>query len=143
MGLVLATARRSLRNRQDESDSNRNQANPNASGGGNGSGSDHLTNPNNNNEPLGSHANSRLNIINQLISFSSGGGRKSKSNNNANLNDFQNISFNSHFFLAGRKFKNLINQAQTFLFGDQLDLAFVLSHKPVVVSFELFRYHEI
>ena len=32
-----------------------------------------------------------------------------------------------------RKFKNLLQQTQTFLFGDQLDLAFVLAHKPACV----------
>ena len=45
-----------------------------------------------------------------------------------------NVSFSSHFLIAGRRFKNLINQTQTFLFGDQLDLSFILAHKPVVVN---------
>lgn len=88
-----------------------------------------LTNMNSN----PSHNNSRLNLINQLVTLSNNL-KKSKSNNSNNLNDFSNISFASHFFLAGRKFKNLINQSQTFLFGDQLDLGFILSHKPAIVS---------
>ena len=44
-----------------------------------------------------------------------------------------NVSFASHFMIAGRRFKNLISQTQTFLFGDQLDLSFILAHKPVTV----------
>lgn len=80
------------------------------------------------------HANSRLNLINQLTTFANG--RKKSSKNNC-LNDFQNVSFAAHFFMAGRKFKNIITQAQTFLFGDQLDLGFILSHKAILV-FSLF-----
>lgn len=59
--------------------------------------------------------------------------KKPKTNGPSNLNDFTNITFASHFYMAGRKFKNLLQQTQTFLFGDQLDLAFVLAHKPACV----------
>jgi hypothetical protein len=59
--------------------------------------------------------------------------KKLKTNSSSNLNDFTNISFASHFYMAGRKFKNLLQQTQTFLFGDQLDLAFVVAHKPACV----------
>ena len=95
---------------------------------------------------------SRLNLINQLMSLNgstphSFGGRnqhrhrrlrhrltkKPKANAAGHLSDFASISFASHFFMAGRRFKSLASQAQTFLFGDQLDLAFVLSHKPASV----------
>jgi hypothetical protein len=126
MGLVLTTARRSWQNRNQEVNQNASINNPlNANIFGD--------NSLNGNNSIGTQANSRLNLINQLVTFSSAANRKSKANANANLNDFQNVSFSSHFFLAGRKFKNLISQAQTFLFGDQLDLAFILSHRPVYV----------
>ena len=62
-----------------------------------------------------------------------GRNKKLKANASSNLNDFTNITFASHFYMAGRKFKNLLQQTQTFLFGDQLDLAFVLAHKPACV----------
>lgn len=83
-----------------------------------------------------SHANSRLNLINQLISSNTNrtGGLRFKSKNSSGINDFQNINFASNYYMAGRKFKNLIDQNQTFLFGDQLDLGFVLTHKPVNVK---------
>ena len=94
--------------------------------------------------------NSRLNLINQLIHLNGASaatvtqqnaptayrrrrlGKKPKTNN-GNLNDFANVTFASHFYMAGRKFKSMANQVQTFLFGDQLDLAFILAHKPAVV----------
>jgi hypothetical protein len=99
---------------------------------------------NNSDAPGTANPNTRLNFINQLISISnsSARNRKSKSNQNAALlNDFQNIQFGSNFFLAGHKFKNLVSQAQTFLFGDQLDLAFIVSHKPVVVRLEFYSFY--
>lgn len=46
-----------------------------------------------------------------------------------------NVSFSSHFIIAGRRFKNLISQTQTFLFGDQMDLNFILAHKPVAFPY--------
>lgn len=131
MGLVLATARRPW---QTNNDANNNTNSPSALF------ADHLIGLNTSStEVTNTQANSRLNLINQLVAgsnSSSSSNRKSKSSaaGGSNLSDFQNIAFSANFFLAGRKFKNLINQAQTFLFGDQLDLAFVLSHKPVVVS---------
>lgn len=85
----------------------------------------------NNDNFAASRANSRLNLINQLITFK---GKKSKTNN---LGDFTNVSFSSYIYLAGHKFKNLIDQAQTFLFGDQLDLAFILLHKPSSFSYDI------
>jgi hypothetical protein len=85
----------------------------------------------NNDNFAASRANSRLNLINQLITFK---GKKSKTNN---LGDFTNVSFSSYIYLAGHKFKNLIDQAQTFLFGDQLDLAFILLHKPSTFSYDI------
>ncbi|RNA08487.1 RING finger protein 157-like [Brachionus plicatilis] len=80
-----------------------------------------------------SHANSRLNLINQLLSTSTNrsNGLRFISKNTTGLNDFQSIHFASNYFMAGRKFKNLIDQNQTFLFGDQLDLGFILANKPV------------
>lgn len=83
-----------------------------------------------------SHANSRLNLINQLLSNNTNrtGGLRSKSKNSNGLNDFQGINFASNYYMAGRKFKNLIDQNQTFLFGDQLDLGFILTHKPANVK---------
>lgn len=86
-------------------------------------------------------ASSRLNLINQLILLGGNGGgggggimgnKRGGKTTNA-LTDFHNVSFASHFFMAGRKFKNIITQAQTFLFGDQLDLGFLLAHKPLLV----------
>jgi hypothetical protein len=51
-------------------------------------------------------------------------------------NDFIKCSFANHFYMAGRRFKNTMTQsAPAFLFGDISDLGFILSHKPVVVSF--------
>jgi hypothetical protein len=144
MGLVLTTARRSWQNRnQDTSNQNTSINNPlNANIFGENTMAS-LNGPGNS-ESIGTQANSRLNLINQLVNFSSAGNRKTKASASANLNDFQNVSFSSHFFLAGRKFKNLISQAQTFLFGDQLDLAFILSHRPVYVSFSpLFFLNQI
>lgn len=85
-------------------------------------------------------ASSRLNLINQLTSLgvvaaSAAARRTRRSKKSANsLNDFNNVSFAAYFFMAGRKFKNVITQAQTFLFGDQLDLGFLLAHKPIMVS---------
>lgn len=83
-----------------------------------------------------SHANSRLNLINQLLTNNNNrsNGLRFKSKNASGLNDFQSIHFASSYFMAGRKFKNLIDQNQTFLFGDQLDLGFILAHKPVNVT---------
>lgn len=97
---------------------------------------DDLTNDTNYQTANMPQINSRLNLINQLLAFTNANGKKSKSAN-GNLNDFQNISFSSYYYVAGRKFKNLITQTQTFLFGDQLDLAFILSHKPVSVRYKL------
>ena len=51
-----------------------------------------------------------------------------------NPNDLQSVTFAAHFFMAGKRFKNLIGHTQNFLFGDNLDLNFILSHKPVAVS---------
>jgi hypothetical protein len=130
MGLLLTTARRTWLNRNEDANRNNTSLNNPLNTFG-----ENLTSMHgNNSESVGTQANSRLNLINQLVTFNTPANRKSKSSPNGNLNDFQNVSFGSHFFLAGRKFKNLISQAQTFLFGDQLDLAFVLSHKPVHVS---------
>ena len=40
------------------------------------------------------------------------------------------------FFIAGRKFKSAsLTQTQWFLFGDKLDLGFILSHKPAHVIY--------
>lgn len=79
-------------------------------------------------------ASSRLNLINQLVGLGANPApsRYSKKSNNG-LNDFQNVSFANYFFMAGHRFKNIITQAQTFLFGDQLDLGFLLAHKPISV----------
>ena len=111
------------------------------------------TSSNEQNDYLPHQTNSRLNLINQLIVGFNGNNNNNNVNRNRrsrsrsglsnkkskfnNLNDFTNISFASHFYMAGRKFKNIIGQTQTFLFGDQLDLGFILSHKPVAVSFVL------
>lgn len=88
--------------------------------------------PNNNNMHP---ASSRLNLINQLTNLGglAGTSRRFISRKNGTLNDFNNVSFAAHFFMAGRRFKNIITQAQTFLFGDQLDLGFLLAHKPIMV----------
>ena len=51
-----------------------------------------------------------------------------------NPNDLQSVTFAAYFFMAGKRFKSLIGHTQNFLFGDNLDLNFILSHKPVVVS---------
>lgn len=77
-------------------------------------------------------ASSRLNLINQLIGLG-GSAVASRGKKASALNDFQNVTFANHFFMAGRRFKNIITQAQTFLFGDQLDLGFLLAHKPILV----------
>lgn len=71
---------------------------------------------------------SRLNLINQLM------GTRGGKRTTPGLGDFSNVSFASHFYIAGRRFKNIVNQAQTFLFGDQLDLGFLLAHKPILVQ---------
>lgn len=74
--------------------------------------------------------NSRLNLIyNQITSSAANKSKRKKSRN-----DLFNVSFSAYFFIAGRRFKNLVNSAQSFLFGDQLDLSFILAHKPVNVS---------
>ncbi len=51
-----------------------------------------------------------------------------------NKNKKKSTQFASHFMIAGRKFKNIIDETQAFLFGDHVDLSFILAHKPVVVS---------
>ncbi len=76
---------------------------------------------------------SRLNLIlNSLHLTNSNNTNDNKQNKKSS--QFNHISFASHFIIAGRRFKNIINQTQAFLFGDQLDLSFILAHKPVVVS---------
>ncbi|CAF0858506.1 unnamed protein product [Brachionus calyciflorus] len=85
-------------------------------------------------------ANSRLNLINQLLrtnSLRTNGITRPKTKNLNCLNDFQNVHFAQNYYMAGRKFKNLIDQNQTFLFGDQLDLGFVLSHKPTNFPYDI------
>lgn len=51
-----------------------------------------------------------------------------------NSNELQTVQFASYFLMAGRRFKNMIGHSQNFLFGDNLDLNFILTHKPVIVS---------
>jgi hypothetical protein len=81
-------------------------------------------------ENVANMPNSRVNLITN----------NNENNNNNNNNkrkkghSLSNVSFGSHFLLAGRRFKSVINQAQSFLFGDQLDLSFILAHKPVTVN---------
>jgi hypothetical protein len=72
-------------------------------------------------------ANSRFNLLYGHFYFSPIQKRQKQINQST-------VSFSSHFIIAGRRFKNLINQTQSFLFGDQLDLNFILAHKPVVVN---------
>ena len=82
---------------------------------------------------LNRQATNRRRIGARIRGVGGGGNKKTKTNGSSNLNDFTSITFASHFYMAGRKFKNLLQQTQTFLFGDQLDLAFVLAHKPACV----------
>jgi hypothetical protein len=91
-------------------------------------------------------ANSRLNLLTQLFSFSStlnsnanvngtgSSGNGSKRQTKSSASDLINVTFSTHFYMTGKKIKNMANQAHSFLFGDQLDLSFVVSHKPVNVS---------
>lgn len=92
-------------------------------------------NNNSNNIP-----NSRLNLIyNQITSSAGVAAAATKIRRKKNRSDLFNVSFSAYFFIAGRRFKNLVSQAaQTFLFGDQLDLSFILAHKPVTVRFVYF-----
>lgn len=76
--------------------------------------------------------NSRFNLLYSHFYFSPIQKRKKPAHQ-------QTVSFSSHFIIAGRRFKNLINQTQNFLFGDQLDLNFILAHKPVAVRFNHFQ----
>ncbi len=87
---------------------------------------DHTVSTSNSNLP-----SSRVNLILSGAGFANNenGKRKKKPLNSAN------VSFSSHFLLAGRRFKSPINQTQSFLFGDQLDLGFIMAHKPVVVLY--------
>lgn len=71
---------------------------------------------------------SRLNLI--FNNLNGNNNRNTKRKKGLHLN---NASFATHFIIAGRRFKNLLSQTQTFLFGDQLDLSFILAHKPVLV----------
>jgi hypothetical protein len=87
---------------------------------------------------------SRLNLLAQLLNFNSSNNNNSNnlaSNNNeskrqnkSNATDLINVNFSNHFYMTGKKIKNLANQAHLFLFGDQLDLSFIVSHKPVNVT---------
>lgn len=87
-------------------------------------------NPNNesNNNNATNIPNSRLNLLYNQIS--------NKNKKKKSRNDLFNVSFSAYFYIAGRRFKNLMTQAQNFLFGDQLDLSFILAHKPVMVCFQ-------
>lgn len=69
------------------------------------------------------------NLINQLIARTTGNSRKPNG-----IGGTANVTFSAYFFMAGQRFKNVVSQAQTFLFGEQIDLAFLLKHKPVAVS---------
>ena len=93
-------------------------------------------------------ANSRLNLIAQLLNFNSSNNNNNNgatSNNSdskrqpkSSTNDLINVNFSNHFYMTGKKIKNLANQAHLFLFGDQLDLSFIVSHKPVNVTIVFF-----
>ena len=100
-------------------------------------------------------ANSRLNLIAQLLNFNSSNNNNNNNNNNngatsnnsdskrqpkSSTNDLINVNFSNHFYMTGKKIKNLANQAHLFLFGDQLDLSFIVSHKPVNVTIVFFLF---
>lgn len=84
---------------------------------------------------INSIPNSRFNLLYSHFHFSSIQKRKKPAHQ-------QTVSFSSHFIIAGRRFKNLINQTQNFLFGDQLDLNFIMAHKPVAVR-KKHSYHQL
>jgi hypothetical protein len=92
-------------------------------------------------------ANSRLNLLAQLLNFNSSNNNNiattnindsSKRQQKSNTTDLINVNFSNHFYMTGKKIKNLANQAHLFLFGDQLDLSFIVSHKPVYVTIVFF-----